>query len=526
MEKTTSLSTISLLIFGFLVKQISIVFSKLGGLIFYLLILNLLSKKDADLFFEANSIILILAPILSFGLIYSVLRFIPIYNSKKDYKSIVHFLISSIVILTFLSLLFYGLSFFFPLSKQIELQNYSFLIWLAIFFTLFSIFFYNIVIAFKNFSQSLILDLSLQASKVISFLFFVLVFGQNFLAALFAYIFGVFIQFLGGLFFIFKTIKLELFFKHLKDFRFSFLKENILFGLTFLLNSLIEPLIAQIDILIIAALLSDQVGSVAGYAFIALIVKNIAPLILTPLYHSQQIILVEEYQKKSALFEKITSASTKWSIYFGLVLLGFFVVFGKYVLYFIANKYMEFSLLFLYFVPFVAFDLLTAPSKMALFAKGKIKILLFCSLLVLLINIVFDILLIPYMGVSGAAAASSIAMFIGSVVLLYFASREFSLVLDKKILVALASFLISIFVFNFLLGFVAKLGLEKTYYAALLLFLAAVFIFFYFVLLFLFKGINSKDFFHILNFLKEIKLNNSIVSFFEKIFSLLTKYSG
>ncbi|MEM4137344.1 MAG: polysaccharide biosynthesis C-terminal domain-containing protein [Candidatus Anstonellaceae archaeon] len=489
------------LISGFLIKFFSFIISKLGGLIFYLLILNILDKHSADLFFEINALILLLAPITSAGLIYSVIKSFPIYHLKKDYKKMLDSIYSSIILFILFSIiLFFSLELFLPQ----RLAPFFLYIFFGSFVVLLSVFFNNILVSLKRFNESLFLDISLQISKIFLLLFFLFFLFKNTALALLSSLLGYIVQILFAVFFVFRFLYKKVSFSLSAFFpRFDTIKDNITFGFAFFFNSLIEAILTQIDILIISYFLADQPGAIAGYALISLIVKNISPVILTPLYQSQQIILIEEKEKKSAMVDKIVSNMTRWSFYLGLVVLGFFVIFGKYFLFVVANQYYYLAHLFFFFIPFVIFDLLSASTKMFLFAEGKSKLLLFISLFILVSNITFDFLLIPIYGLVGAAAGTSLSVFFGSLLIFYFSKKNLSLIFDKKIIVGLVSFVLSCILTILLLDFLYSLKLEKIIFAAFLVILAGFFVFFYFLLLFVFRGFIKQDFLVILNFLKE-----------------------
>ncbi|MFN3910307.1 MAG: oligosaccharide flippase family protein [Candidatus Anstonellaceae archaeon] len=411
---TKNLSVVSTLIFGFLLKSFSFFFAKAGSLIFYLLILNFTTKSEADIFFTANSLLLLLYPIASLGFLYSIIKFIPTYVLNKNYSSLFNLIYSSVIIffIVWIGLYFiiHNLGFFPKVFEQfislvedffnINLSQFLFsnlypvqtprlaplydLIWVSILISILFVFFNSILIALKKFKESTLADLFFQFSKIIFFIPFLFYKLNN---AFFIYLANT-LGYLGGmllsLFFVFKWFKSIKQKFSLRFFSIKNLAENLKFGFPFTLNSLIEPLVAQMDVLLIAYFLGNMPGAVAGYAIISAIIKNIAPIVLSPIYSSQQVILVEENEKNSALFKKISISMTKWISYLGLAVLGFFVVFGKFILLIIAPAYSSLAYLFWFFVPFIVADLLSASARMALFAKGHLKILLFCSFSVFL----------------------------------------------------------------------------------------------------------------------------------------------
>ncbi|MCM8830614.1 MAG: oligosaccharide flippase family protein [Candidatus Omnitrophica bacterium] len=554
--KKNNLSVISDLILGFFQKAFSFIFTKLGSLIFYLLIVNFASKKDADIFFLANSIFLILYPLSSLGLCYSVIKFFPKYNLKKMYKEVLSFITSSLVVLFIIWIIFYFIlynlnvlaeffrsiifftdnlffgGFLKPILSTINSNNFLdishlyFLIWANILIATLYAFFNTILISLKKFQNSMLVDLSLQIPKLVFlpiFLFFNL--SSSFfiyLSSLLGYVGGFFTS----IFFIskwFSSIKEKITF-NLSP---SLLIQSLKFGFPFMLNSLIEVIVVQLDILLVAYFLGNQSGMIAAYALISNFVKNIPSFVIYPLFSSQQVILVEENEKKSELFKKISTNMIKWILFLGLSIAGFFVLFGKYMLLILAPSYLSFSYLFWFFIPFILADLTSASLRMAIFAKGYIKILFIYTLIVLLSNLTLNILLIPIFSLMGAAIASSIAMVVGTLFILYYSNKKFGFMIEKKAILGIISFLIVLFTFSYLIDLVPKIELmaSKIFF---IIFLAGLYLIFYWFLIILFKGVNSKDFKIILAFFEELKIRQlePFLNLLKKIFKFISNYTS
>jgi O-antigen/teichoic acid export membrane protein len=558
MEKQSSI-ILNGFLSGSLIKTFFFFLSKASMFVFYFLILNLLEKVDADAFFEAQSLLLILSSIISFGLTYSAIKFFPIYLSKKDFNLIKQHVLFSFLLffLAWLAVYFFinnlaaildifegfilfldrtfltNISGFIFQAKNPFTTNYEkfisllFFVWAGSLVLTIYYYFLSALNAFKKFFYSSFIEFLISFLKIFFFLFFVFLGLKNsfyaFISVLISFLLGLILSIL---IFLFDFKKLESLEKKIENKKFGFkeLKNNILFGFPLFLNTFIEPLLGNLDILIIAYLLGDSPGAVAGYALITLFVRNIAPVILSPISAVQQVFLVEENEKGSELFYKITHSPIKWFVLLGLAVLGSFLVFGKLLLELIVPAYSNFYYLFWFFIPFIFADLLSASYRSALFAKGYSKILFLFYFFILLLNIVFDLILIPIFNVGGAALASSLAMIGGACFIIYFASKKLSISFDKNLWLIIFIFFLLAFSFSFLINYLSLFAISKI--SKILLFFVGLlaFLILYFGVFIYLKQIGKKEFEIILDFIKEQNLK-FLEPVLKRIFNFMLKFS-
>jgi|GEM_PF-6143086 len=546
-----------------LIRISSSFFLKILGLIFYFLIVNFLSKQDSDLFFEASSILSIIPAFLSVGFLFSILKFFPIYFLKRQFNLIKlniliilsiffilwlgsYFLIHSI---SFLPNIFQqSISFFDKIfstnlsnffisqkslsSKEIGLSAFYDLIWLATLFTLFGSFFNSILLSFKKFFETTYLDILAQLIKLVFILILIFIGIKSSFYFFGAYVASLFLILLISAYLVFSFLS-----KYKTKEKISFnlssifknLKEQIYFGFPFYLSSVLNPLISQFDVLFIAYFLQSEPGAVTAYVVVSLFAKNISPVILAPISSVQLPVLVEENEKKSDKFFRLAKLSTKLGFFIGIIVLAFFLVFGHLLLELYSPAYASYSYLFWFFIPVVLADLLSFSQRNMFFAKGNSKILFLFSLSALLLNAFFDILLIPLIGIGGAALASSIAFILPSFIIIQISKKHSGSILDKDILYSL---LLGIFVLLiFLLAFnylnLDLLSLSKLQKLLILILGGALFSLLYFIFLILFRLIKLADIILLIEILAQNKKLSFLAPFiiniikkFAKIFNL------
>jgi O-antigen/teichoic acid export membrane protein len=424
--------------------------SKVFGVLFTILIANFFVSEQSDLFFEAIAFMIAVSSLSNLGLGIAANKFIPKFMINKEYSRVRGLVLISIVLIiiaTFISISIIAnigsiSAYAGPIIKAAEdvasrfgfeidyqLQNESsgvseFMGILTILTIVYVIFGYMVQVlnSMKRFAIAALSTIGYQSMRFFAIAILVLVGMATAMNLLQAY---VAIYALLVIFFSVQIIlRLPKAQTNIDGSDIKSAKDAILFGFPLYISSAIELFITQMDVLLIAFFMRDNPGVVSGYMVTVLIVRNIGPVISGPMMQVQLPILVEEIEKKSENFHKLVRQTSRWIAIIGMPVLAFFMVAGGPLFSLMAPKYVEYSYLIWWFAPFVIMTLFVSSIKTAFFSSGFVRQIFMFSILFAGMNLLLDILLIPVMGVSGAALASSTSATITGVgMILYFRHR-------------------------------------------------------------------------------------------------------
>ena len=433
---------------GIIYHMTSFGISKIFGILFTIVILNYFAAGESDLYFTANAFVSTISSIAGLGLGIAAIKFLPGMVLRKEGNKLKTEVLSAIVFLAILIMVFFVgaiiVPYFVPQLRFFDFEQFSgiaIIAFLLAFMILESAYVSSVLNAFKEFFSTSLINVIVQVLRFLILL--ALIYFGSAKAA----------QMLGGYVLSYAVVLVYLLWVlHGKikkisgeaKIDFSSLEKSLKFGLPLYMGSVIDTFLTQMDIILIAYFLGDQPGIVSGYTAAILIIRNIAPMVAAPIITVQQPILVEEYERKSEMFLKITREVSRWAFYLGLPALLVFLAFDVAFLQIIAKNYVTNSYLMWLFAPFVIFTLLGISFRNSLMARGHVKTLLGVSVLMVALNFGLDWTLIPVMGVAGAAIGSSLSIMIGESIVVWRANRKFGATPHTDIFKALIAFGISL----------------------------------------------------------------------------------
>ena len=188
-------------------------------------------------------------------------------------------------------------------------------------------------------------------------------------------------------------------------------KEVIFFSLPLLFSGLTDYAVISLDNLVLGVLKNSYDIGIYNAAvplaqLLYLIPYGISYLffpILTQLY----------YSNKKEEFKEIYLISTKWVFLINVYLLAIFVLFSKEWLWlFFGEEYTIASSALVILLIGYLFGYLATNAQSLILIRGKSKFLFYASAATAVLNLVLNLILIPKMGINGAAIASSISFLV------------------------------------------------------------------------------------------------------------------
>ncbi|MFH1095752.1 MAG: oligosaccharide flippase family protein [Candidatus Micrarchaeota archaeon] len=400
---------------GMVFKFGSLFASKVFGLVFQILVLNVLPSLAAGLYSAAYNIALGISAFASLGIQSALMRYVPMHIARGEppkakeeiwTSAVILFAFSLLVLAAMLLLSETVISFYAPeyhdqirplflLAAVLAFAMLNFNLWSAILDSL------------KKFELNALIQVVVQAVKV------ALVVAAVLLGVASA---GVFLQATVAAFVVATLILTIPIWQYLCSipgklrFNPSLILKNIAFGLPIYLSSTADVLTTAMSAPILLYFYPLQV---AGYAAAVMIVQNIAPVVFSPIGSVAQPLMVERHERKSDMFGSLVRESSRWTAYLGIPLLFVFVLYASAFLGVLTPAYKSSYILIWLFAPMSIASLLSSPSRNALFARGNLKVLLGASLSMLALNLVLSWYFIQQWGAVGAAMATSISVFLG-----------------------------------------------------------------------------------------------------------------
>lgn len=426
--------------------------SKVFGVLFTILIANFFVAEQSDLFFEAIAFMIAVSSISNLGLGIAANKFIPKFMINKQYSRVRSLVIISVILIILASLMTINImsnignlsTHLEPVIETIEdvassfglVIDYQFedgssrisgffgvLTILTIVYVLFG-YMVQVLNSMKRFAIAALSTIGYQSMRFFAIAILLLVGMATALNLLQAYV-AIY-----ALLVVFFSVQIMLRLPKAQtkidsaDLRSA--KDAIFYGFPLYISSAIELFITQMDVLLIAFFLGDEPGIVSGYMVTVLIVRNIGPVIAGPMNQVQLPLLVGEIEKKSEDFHKLVGQTCRWIAIIGVPVLAFFMVAGEPLFSIMAPEYMEYSYLIWWFAPFVLRTLFVSSIRTAFFASGFVRQIFMFSILFAGINLILDVILIPVIGVSGAALASSASATVSGIGMILYYRHKYS----------------------------------------------------------------------------------------------------
>ena len=381
------------------------------------IIVRYLTTSEYGLFSLALTVIGILAGLSSLGLGEGATRYIAYFKGQQDSKRIFGVIVASIQITLTASVL---CSIFIFLSSDTismailhnnDLSTFLKILSITIPFSILSGILISIFRGFGAVEAKVYFSDVLAQILRISFFIAVVFFGLALIGVVYAYL-GIVVITCAALV-VYTVKKLPTFVKKERDCK-PMRKELLYFSLPLFGQGILAIIITSTDKLMLGYF---KTAEVVGLYSVALTLANLIPIFLTSLAFIYVPIVSQLYAKN--LFDEIKrtyAVLTKWVFSAALPIFLIMFLFPESVLNILFSaRYMQAGIaLQLLALGFFTHSFL-GPNGMTLLVMGKTKFILMNALVRTIMNVSLNFLLIPPMGIAGAAIASAISLTAGNI---------------------------------------------------------------------------------------------------------------
>jgi O-antigen/teichoic acid export membrane protein len=471
-----------------------LVFSKIFTYLYRIIIARYYGPEVYGLFSLAVMVLGFFVAFFSFGFQEGLLRFISTYRGKNEKEkisyvvkfSIIFSLISSFFssIILFFSAEFISINIFHSSDLILFLKIFSFLIPIYIFANIFL----SILHAFEKISwHSFILNILQNAIKVFTLLFFIFL-GLKTNAVIFSFFLGIFSMFLAG--FLFCKYKIKNIFRRYvlnKEIKTQVSKDFLSYSWPLLFTGIISTLLIWIDTFSIGYFLGVIEVGIYNAAIPIVILIRFAPELFLKLF--SPLITKEFHKGNKELVKELSQQVGKWIFFINLPFFLLILLFPESIInLFFGQEYLSASnaLRILSFGAFAISSVFISSDLLAVVKKSKL--MLFNLIGVSLVNFTLNFILVPKYGLEGAAIATTTSNLILATAFFFQAKHYTSIIPLKKNMLKI--FLVSLI--PFILVFFMKKFIFINFFSFILL--ATFFSLSYFLLLFITKCLDEKDF--------------------------------
>jgi O-antigen/teichoic acid export membrane protein len=398
----------------------------LGPLLAYfirILLAHNLSAEEYGLFYSIMAFIFFFIVFRDFGLGVALTKFIPEYQTKKDFSKIKTFIIATLLFQAVFSAIVVILLLIFSrfLANNYFRTPISFQLLIVLNLFIFSTFLHsnirNILIGFQDSKLHSIAE-PLRLGLTLIFIFIFIKFGHGLLSAAYGFIFGSFTAFLilliGGrkYFFIF-THKIKQFWKSSRQlFR---------FGIPMIFMGIGNTVIASLDILILTYVSSLTIVGIYNVilptAAILLFFGKAVSVVLLPMISE-----LKTRKDRKRIYEGLTLINRYIFLMTIPVIFVIWVLSEEIILILFGNNYVAGATALRILLLGVLFYTVAILNNAAISGLGKPKEVTKIIIISAIINIILNLILIPIFGMIGAATATSISYFF----VLYFSTKKIS----------------------------------------------------------------------------------------------------
>lgn len=467
-----------------------ILLSKVFAYVFRVIVARSFGASDYGLLILAIAIVSFVASTAVFGLPQGLLRYIAYYLGKGD-ERVVAPMIGSVLKVVFPISLFFGIVtfvfagelstvFFHKPELILFLKITAFLIPLLVLYNVFD----YVLQAFQD-AKSLVVSRNLADPLAkVTLLSLVVWFGLGVWGAAFAYVGGVAVAVAVMLLFLRKKVK---------NFSFVFLKparldrELVSYSWPLLFTNFSLMIFSWADVIMLGIFVPSASVGVYDAASVTSRLLSIVPLALSTMFMPA---VTEVFAKNESHVARLYRHVSKWVLMLLLPMLVFLAVFSRTILgSFFGSEFSAgaVSLIVLLFGQLFWGWSLVSSNILAMLKKTKL--VFFLSASAALINIVLNIVLIPRIGILGAAVATSFSLVFVAVLQMFLASRELKTVpFGYDVIKLLVSIAIPVGILVlFFRGFIVDIPLIYAIGIGFLFSLA------YLILLFITKSFDSDD---------------------------------
>ncbi|MCC7570184.1 polysaccharide biosynthesis C-terminal domain-containing protein [Candidatus Micrarchaeota archaeon] len=423
---------------GSIANFISVGIGKVFTLLFYLLIFWALSKEDAGLFFIALSFMGVISMSFNFGVPAIMQRYTAFFEGQgkhgklKDLflKGIVFTVVSAFVVSFFLYLFRETIVNFYGNVHLLELMG---LVVLGSFFTIVYPYFIQFLLGRQRFIRYASINSVYPFSRIIFALIFIFVlFDSTVVSMLLAHTMSLAFAFLLSM-----ILCIYDFFKFIypnkrQSLTFLEIKEMIFYGVPVYVTSISSTITSHADTLCIGYFMPEE--AVASYNSVLTIARNAGYIVSTIFSNIMGSTLSYYYGKGNMdMFKKITENSLKWYLFFGLPVLLVVLVYPFEIMKYFFNDYADSYWLFYILGPTFFMMVLSTSHKTALSAGGKTKVFTYVTLAMIIPNLILNIILIPHLGLLGAAIATMFSFISSKSLFIYYSKKYFGIWFPKDI---------------------------------------------------------------------------------------------
>ncbi|MCF7798453.1 flippase [Candidatus Woesearchaeota archaeon] len=417
------------------------------------------------------------------GIHSSIPRYVSDYISKKDSKSLSSFIGFSSIVPLVISLVFTAL-FFLTIPFLKDIFSFNSMSVYVLTFVFLSLPFRVLEIVLSNILSGYKRMLYCQWSTVLKpFILIVgvgliIYFNLSLFYLLLLYFISIVLSFILNFFL---TKRIDVPFSLFKQ---SQTKEWFNFSIPLFVSGFLMYLIGWSDNIIIGIFLSAELLGIYAIAYSTASLLKFVQLafsrIASPLF-------MELHNKKSEDLGFLYTKSQKWVLLFSLPFILLLIFFSKKILFILfgAEYVVGSAALSIISLGFLI-NLYTGLNEVIVHVYKKTKHIAKVNIFIAILNIVLNVLLIPYIGITGAAISSAICLSLQNILFYLYARRLYPLFIDHK-----SNFkLIIISLLGIIVLKIFSLVWDNNY---LLVFLFLLLLCLYFILIFILKFLDKDD---------------------------------
>ena len=188
------------------------------------------------------------------------------------------------------------------------------------------------------------------------------------------------------------------------------LKKYLNYGIWIGLGSIASQLVIALDTIMVANIMADSV-ELAIYKVATIIPVNLIAIPMV-LFRTDYVYIAENFNKRSFLISYYKKYLLSFSVILAIILLGW-ILFGNIIVSIFGPNYIESKPIISLLMVMVALSfIMRVPLGNIINAVGKSKWNSISNLVLLFLNIVLNAILIPRLGLKGAAIATNISVFV------------------------------------------------------------------------------------------------------------------
>ncbi|MEW6528416.1 MAG: flippase [Candidatus Micrarchaeota archaeon] len=442
---------------GGILNITSAIISKIGGLLFYILILRVITPAEGGIYFLSLAIASIIATIGILGIGDSLARFIPYYEGAKKQDKIKPLIFTALISFLIFSVL---ISFCVHTLNDIIITYYNKDIAPVLVITLFigiSLSFNAILLSalfgLRKFEECALYSAILPFLKLVLVTVLFLFSTKNVESALNATFWSIMIVNIAMFISIF--IKLAKFSGRFGLLGYRDILETASYGIAAVLSQSSSVLMGYIDTIVLGYYASSNI--IGAYNSIMNVARTAMHTISSQIFSVLTPMLTHMHGMESKIFKSLANNAVKWSVYTTIPLVIVVLFFAREIIEILFPAYADYYWLFYIIVPGIAIGIVSHPARSAISAVGRADLLFKSSFIGLVLNFILNLVLIPIYGVSGAAYATAFSYSINELIIIFYAYKfakfEVPRIILKTIIPLISMLLVVILSYKHLFDF-------------------------------------------------------------------------